>query len=202
MDILITYLYNGRDFTEGFPLGFMGVMKMKKMSYTVLSSLWVLSASVHAQQTQDNQHHQHQHHQHHNHGATKKVKESAVAVELSQCWGRFRTEGPSAVYLEMSNTDTKQAAYIVDVRSASFTETMLHESYEKDGMKGMRHVNEVEVPAGQKFILKPGAHHVMLFNPQGVKEGDKVAVTFTLSNGHELTTDCIMKSIAARSFND
>ncbi|MCQ9329753.1 copper chaperone PCu(A)C [Pelistega suis] len=145
-------------------------------------------------------HHMHQHTQHNHHVIA--AKESSRHIELQQCWGRFRVEGPSAVYVEMHNSDKQQSAYVVGVKSAAFAEAMLHESYEKDGMKGMRHVDEVEIPAGQTLSLKPGAYHVMLFKSQSVKEGDKVPVTFVLSNGHEVTTECLMKSMASRSFND
>lgn len=173
---------------------------MKKMSRFVLISLLCLGLGGFAYAQHGHHHAHHVHHAHHEHDA--KHKESATAVNLSQCWGRFRADGASAVYVEMHNTDSHQAAYVTGVKSAGFEEAMLHESYEQDGMKGMRHVAEVEIPAGQVFSFKPGAHHVMLFKPQSVKEGDKVAVSFVLSNGQELTTECLMKAIASRSFKD
>ncbi|NOL51916.1 copper chaperone PCu(A)C [Pelistega suis] len=170
---------------------------MVKLSSLIVMGSMVLSGITYAQTSGHTMHH----HSHDNHHAAV-VKASASELELQQCWGRFRAEGPSAVYVEVHNKDKQQSAYITGVKSAVFAEAMLHETYEKDGMKGMRHVGEIEIPAGQSLSLKPGAHHVMLFKPQSIKEGDKVAVTFILSNGHEVTTECLMKSIASRSFSD
>lgn len=182
-------------------LSYLGVIDMKRMGYLSMVSILLLGVGAIAQACQTaTKETEHTHH-HHTHTPAAH-KGSATDVELSQCWGRFRADGPSAVYVEVHNKDKQQSAYITAVSTAAFAETMLHETYEKDGMKGMRHVGEVEIPAGQSLSLKPGAHHVMLFKPQSVKEGDKVAVTFVLSNGHEVSTECLMKSIASRSFSD
>lgn len=167
---------------------------MIKLSSVIVMGSMMLSGMAYAQTSGHNMNHQAQ--------SAVSPKESANALELQQCWGRFRADGPSAVYVEVHNKDKQQSAYMTGVKSPAFAEAMLHESYEKDGMKGMRHVSEVEIPAGQSLSLKPGAYHVMLSKPQSVKEGDKVAMTFVLSNGHEVTTECLMKSIASRSFND
>lgn len=173
---------------------------MYKWQTLVVMGSMVVSGAGYAQTSGFHMHQHTQHVQHNHHMAA--AKESTRQIELQQCWGRFRAEGPSAVYVEVHNKDTQQSAYMTGVKSAAFAEAMLHESYEKDGMKGMRHVDEIEILAGQSLSLKPGAYHVMLFKPQSVKEGDKVAVTFVLSNGHEVTTECLMKSMASRSFKD
>ncbi|MDO5680552.1 MAG: copper chaperone PCu(A)C [Pelistega sp.] len=142
---------------------------------------------------------------HHAHGHTSvTTKESATDIVASQCWGRLRgANQASALYFTLENKDAKQAAYLVAANSASFGDVMLHESYEVNGMAGMRHVAEVAIAPASQLAFKPGSYHVMMEKPQeGLRIGEQIEVDLILSNGHKVTTSCLMKSIAARTFED
>jgi copper(I)-binding protein len=54
-------------------------------------------------------------------------------------------------------------------------------------MGRMEMVDKVPVPANGKVAFAPGGYHVMLMQPKhAVNPGDKVVVTFDLSDGSKL----------------
>ncbi|WP_246233501.1 copper chaperone PCu(A)C [Pelistega europaea] len=179
---------------------------MSKMQHLLSIGLLVLSSSALATSHEAHSHGMHDHagqaHAAHTHHNAMVKKESATNLALSQCWGRFREDNVSALFVDVHNKDTHQAAYIVGVSSPAFADLMIHETYEKDGMKGMRHINEVEIPAGGHVMLKPGGYHVMASQPKQVKVGDNIEVAFKLSNGHEVKTQCVMKPFSAQSYSN
>ena len=136
--------------------------------------------------------------------APAQMKDSATDLAPSQCWGRLaQASRASALYFTLENKDEKQAAYLVSASSPAFADVMLHESYEENGMAGMRHLAEIEIAPKATLEFKPGGYHVMMEKPQdGLKVGDKIEVELGLSNGHKVPMSCEMKSISARSFND
>lgn len=177
---------------------------MHKLSSILGLGLVALGATAFAQEghsAHQHAHHDTQHTMHHQHMSHEK-KASATDLELSRCWGRFRAENASALFVDVYNKDAHQAAYIVGVSSPAFADLMIHETYEKDGMKGMRHTGEVKIPASGHVMLKPGGYHVMASHPKQVKVGDRVEVAFRLSNGHDVRTQCVMKPFSAQSYND
>lgn len=172
---------------------------------TVLSTLCMTAAvtfsSVALAQDHGAQSHDAGHGAHH---APAAHKDSATDLAATQCWGRLASGNrASALYFNVENKDEKQAAYLVAASSHSFGDVMLHESYEENGMAGMRHLAEVEVAPKSTLEFKPGSYHVMMEKPQdGLKVGDKIDVELSLSNGHKVPMSCIMKPISARSIDD
>jgi copper(I)-binding protein len=54
----------------------------------------------------------------------------------------------------------------------------------QDGVMRMRHIEALDLPAGQVIKLAPGGFHVMLFElRQPLKPGDKVQVTLKIERG-------------------
>lgn len=143
--------------------------------------------------------HNHAHHQH-AHQAMPSMA-SASDLVLSQCWVRFRPDNTSAIYLNIANQDPHQDAYIVGASSPAFADLMIHETYEQEGMAGMRHTSKVQIPAGGSLMFKPGGYHVMANQAHQLKVGDEVPVMFKLSNGIEVSTQCVIKPFSARSYN-
>ncbi len=84
----------------------------------------------------------------------------------------------SALYFEIyNNTDRNDTLY--DVKSDLAKVVQIHETYEKgNNMKGMRHVEFVEIPARSKLEFKPGGFHIMLVGlTKDLKPGDAGEVT-------------------------
>ncbi|WP_235914908.1 copper chaperone PCu(A)C [Pelistega ratti] len=177
------------------------MFSLKKVSLLTASLLGAMAIAQPALAHSGHDHSGQAAHHHTSHHSASH-KESAVKLEVSNCWGRLNNEQhPSALYVNFKNTEDIPA-YVVGIKSSHFEKTVLHESYEEDGMMGMRHVPEVEIPAKGAVEFKPGGYHYMLYKPSNVKQGDKIPFTFLLSNGHELSAECVMKSPKSRSFND
>lgn len=175
-------------------------MSVIKKIVGVLLGLGLSSVVVaHGKSAHSAHEHGHQHQTGHNVAMTKG---SATALTFDRCWARFNPTGASALYVDILNHDSKQSAYIVDVASPKFKRAVLHETYEKEGVAGMRHLSEIMVPAHSLLVFAPGKYHVMMFEPHHVNIGDKVSFTFTLSNGHALKTRCDIKPVSAGSYTD
>lgn len=171
------------------------------LSAISLSLFATTAVMAHNHQHEKMSHHHSHDHKHHHASATTS-KDSADALEFNQCWIRFSDQGSSALYMKAKNNDTSKSAYLVGAKSDAFEHIMLHESYQHNGMTGMRHLNEIEVPANKEVEFTPGSYHLMLMSPKAVKVGDNVNITFSLSNGHELSTQCLVKPLTAKSFGN
>jgi hypothetical protein len=102
---------------------------------------------------------------------------------VDDAWARTGPQGGmSAAYLRIFNT-TAAADTLLQVTSPAAELVELHESYEREGgMRGMRKMPPIPVPADSNVVLEPGGKHVMLIRlTRGLSEGDSVALTFTFS---------------------
>lgn len=64
--------------------------------------------------------------------------------------------------------DSDQPAILKIKSIKPFKAVELYETFEADGKMGMRKVEQIVVPAHKTFEFKPGAHHIMLFEPTKV----------------------------------
>lgn len=86
-------------------------------------------------------------------------------------------------YLTISN-NTSEKIEVTRAVSDLYSSIEFHETKHEKGMARMIRHESLIVPANDKLLLKRGGNHLMLFNPeQRLKAGDKVEITFTLSNG-------------------
>lgn len=76
--------------------------------------------------------------------------------------------------------NTSDQPVVLKVISAKvFKAVELHETKEKDGKVGMTKVDQITVPPRGLFELKPGSHHLMLFEPsRSLKPKEDLTVTF------------------------
>lgn len=77
-------------------------------------------------------------------------------------WMRLNAKGMStALFLQIENkSDLPDTLYKVECNFAERAE--IHETYEKDGMMGMRAVDFIVIPPKSTFELKPRSHHIMV----------------------------------------
>ncbi len=78
---------------------------------------------------------------------------------------------------------SKETLTIVGVNSESFKAIELHETKEENGLMKMKRLPKLTLKPQQKFELKPGGNHLMLFeaNPL-VKQGDRVTLVFQIED--------------------
>ncbi len=52
---------------------------------------------------------------------------------------------------------------------------MMHETYKKDDMMGMKEIKQIIVKPHSSVEFKPGSYHVMIMNlKRDIKKGDKI----------------------------
>lgn len=121
------------------------------------------------------------------------ASETAPAESLSVQDARARTGpsgGTSAAYMHLVNpTDAPDS--LVAARSDAAELVELHETYDRgEGMRGMREVPAIAVPAGDTTRLEPGGLHVMLIRlTRDLQAGDSLALEldFARSGARVLT---------------
>ncbi|PKN54249.1 MAG: hypothetical protein CVU56_27520 [Deltaproteobacteria bacterium HGW-Deltaproteobacteria-14] len=68
--------------------------------------------------------------------------------------------------------------------------TELHTHVDEDGVKKMRQVPFITVPAGGDAVLAPGGLHVMLIDLlRPLREGEVIAITLSFDDGTRLVID-------------
>jgi periplasmic copper chaperone A len=111
----------------------------------------------------------------------------STSVKASGAWIRVLPGSlPAGGYVTLENT-TGTAVAVTGAASAAYGDAMIHKSSTETGMGRMEMVDKVPLPANGKVAFAPGGYHVMLMQPKHpVNPGDKVVVTFTLSDGSTL----------------
>jgi len=106
----------------------------------------------------------------------------AAPFDITEAWFRSLPGGvPAGGYFNAHNNSDRMVV-INGVQSGACGMLMMHESSNKGGMSGMDMVDKVLVPAGGTVKFAPGGYHLMCEQPK-MKIGDRVPVSFSLSNG-------------------
>lgn len=93
---------------------------------------------------------------------------------------------PMAVYMAIVN-DGSTPDRLVGVRAPGFEAAEMHETLEEGGVKKMRPVDAVEIPAGDTALFEPGGLHLMLFGPEkSYAEGDEFPLTLIFEKAGEV----------------
>lgn len=127
----------------------------------------------------------------------------APTVTASQGWLRVLPGNlPAGGYVSFENVSDR-AVSIVGASSPDYAEAMVHRSSTDGGMGRMEMVDSVSLPPKGKLAFSPGGYHVMLMNAKHpVKAGDKVLVTFTLSDGEKLPVTLLARPANASGPTD
>lgn len=92
---------------------------------------------------------------------TNKLSNNPIVV--SDAWIRpGAMNRNTAAFLKITN-NTEKDDTLFDVSSDLAKVTQIHETYDKgNDMRGMRHIEQLLIPAKSTIELKPGSFHVML----------------------------------------
>ena len=86
--------------------------------------------------------------------------------------------------MQLSNQGKDVA--IVDARSSVSDNVELHTHINDNGVMRMRKIPKIDLPQGQKVMLKPGGLHVMFIDlKRDLKVGDNIDVTLVFDDGSE-----------------
>ena len=125
--------------------------------------------------------------------------EAAVGSSLGVSDGYARAApegGVSAVFFRVEN-GTGTADTLVAARTDVAGRVEVHETTEgADGLRGMRPVAGVPVPAGGAVAFEPGGLHVMLLDLQrDLDAGETVPVELDFAGGRTLTLDAPVRGL-------
>lgn len=120
-------------------------------------------------------------------GSSSLLAAEASGISVHNGYVRLPPPGsPAAAYFTLKNSGADRA--LVDAECPCAGMTMIHESFEKDGMAKMRHVDSAALPSGGELVLKPGGLHVMLMRLQApLKAGDQLPLKLIFADSDSLT---------------
>ncbi|MCR9133581.1 MAG: copper chaperone PCu(A)C [bacterium] len=107
-----------------------------------------------------------------------------ASIEISDAWARPANAGMmTAAYFSITNNES-YADTLLLVRYSNAADTQIHESFEAEGgMMGMRPVEGVAIPSGERVELKPGGIHIMIIRPEmNLAEGDTIGLELAFSS--------------------
>ncbi|APG06523.1 hypothetical protein BJI69_12720 [Luteibacter rhizovicinus DSM 16549] len=127
----------------------------------------------------------------------------APSVKASDGWLRVLPGSlPAGGYVSFENLSDR-AVSIVGASSPDYAEAMVHRSSTDGGMGRMEMVDSVPLPPKGKLAFSPGGYHVMLMEAKHpVKPGDKIVVTFALSDGGKLPVTLLARPANASGPTD
>jgi len=115
-------------------------------------------------------------------------------IIIKDAWLRPNAKGmTTALYFNIENT-CKQADTLFQVDFEFAARVEIHETYEKDGMMGMRKVENIIIEAGNSFSLKPGAHHIMLIKlKKDINDGKQEEFTLHFKKAGEIKITAVVR---------
>jgi len=91
-----------------------------------------------------------------------------------------------AGYLTLKN-DGDTAVRVLAVQSDRFLSATVHQTAIENGVARMRELDRLEIAPGQEVRFAPGGLHLMLMQPRReVAAGERIGVTFLLSDGQRV----------------
>ena len=120
-------------------------------------------------------------------------------VEVAHGWARA-SAGPAragAAYVTVHKGGAA-ADRLTGAESPVARKAMLH-SHAMDGqIMRMRHVEEIDVPAGKEIVFRPGGYHIMLMGLKSpLKEGETFPLTLVFEKAGKKTLEIAVRGIAA-----
>lgn len=128
-------------------------------------------------------------------GASPALAEESVRV--SDAWARasILASRPGAAYVTIESASEDR---LVGVTTPVAGHVMIH-AIESDGdVSRMKHIETLDLPAGQRITLAPGGMHLMLMGLKDkLSEGTAFPMTFSFETAGEITVDVFVLGIAA-----
>ena len=104
---------------------------------------------------------------------------------VSDAWIREAPPGTTVLagYLKITNRGTSHAT-VTGVSADDFGSIEIHRTVMENGVARMLSARQLEIPAGESFVLEPGGYHLMLFDPvRPLVAGDSVELLLQIRNG-------------------
>jgi periplasmic copper chaperone A len=115
-------------------------------------------------------------------------------IEVKDAWLRSADKGMnSALYLKIvNNSDKTDTLYKVTFKDASMA--MMHETYKKGNLTGMKMVKEISIKPYSTFEFKPGDFHIMLIElKKNLKPNSKESFELYFTSGKKIEGTALVK---------
>lgn len=119
-------------------------------------------------------------------------------IRVSDAWARasILASRPGAAYVTIESTSDDT---LIGASTPVAEQIMIH-AVEKDGdVSRMKHIETLELPAGERTMLSPGGMHLMLTGLQDkLKEGATFPMTLSFEKAGKVTIEVAVLGIAAK----
>lgn len=126
-------------------------------------------------------------------------------LEIGHPWSRATPPGAKVAggYLTVTNKGSAPDR-LLSITSEICDKAELHEMAVKDGVMTMRPVEGgLEIPAGGKVALKPGAYHLMFTGlKRQPKQGEKFAATLTFEKAGSVAVQFLVEGMGETGSGD
>ncbi len=124
------------------------------------------------------------------------AQETGDGIVIAGAWARPAPDAvdASTAYLRIHNTGQHDDA-LVSIQTADAALAELHTMNMYGDVAQMRHVNILDIPAGETVILEPGGLHIMLMGlKHPLAEGDTLTLTLHFRSGRSVVVSAIVSN--------
>ena len=121
-------------------------------------------------------------------------------IQVRHPWSRATPPGASvaAAYMEIRNTG-KQADRLLSATSAVAQRVEMHLTEREGEVMKMREVKTIDIPARERYTLRPGGAHLMLVDlKQPLKKGERFAMRLRFERAGELEIELEVQEQGSR----
>jgi copper(I)-binding protein len=122
-------------------------------------------------------------------------------IQIRHPWSRATAPGAKvgAGYLEVRNNGA-QADRLLSASTAAAKRVELHVTQRDGEVMRMREVKALEIPARERFTLRPGGAHMMLVDlAQPLKKGDRFKMTLRFERAGEIEIEVEVQDLGSRN---
>ncbi len=134
----------------------------------------------------------------HGHGGSHASMSKEISIEAPFARATPGLVKNGAAYLTITNNGS--ADRLLGAESSVSARTELHTHIKQDGVMRMRHVDAIEVPAGETVMLAPGGDHVMLMGLKApLKKGQSFELTLVFEKAGRVPVTVDVAGVGAKA---
>jgi copper(I)-binding protein len=115
-------------------------------------------------------------------------------LQVKDGWIRPAGKGMNTAFYFKAINYSDKADILLSVKSDVAKMIQMHETFNQNGMMGMRQVKSIPIQAKAMLEFKPGGYHVMVMNlKKDLKKGDSAEFTLHFKYGGNITVKAPVK---------
>ena len=115
-------------------------------------------------------------------------------LEVKDGWIRPAGKGMNTAFYFKAVNNSDKADTLLSVRSSVSKMVQMHETFNKNGMMGMRQIKAIPIQAKSTLEFKPGGYHVMVMNlKKDLKKGSLAKFTLHFKYAGDISVKAPVK---------